>query len=162
MGSIRYVLHRSGAPGMRWLGLGPALRPSRALWKLQRLLDQHSFWATQRSLADLRRCLAASNAVVSAWQQKRLVGFGRASSDGVFRAVLWDVVVATDFQHQGIGRTMVETLLDAANLANVERIYLMTTNSSGFYRELGFRSADSQQLLVLRKNWSQPGNNASG
>ena len=32
-------------------GLGPDLRPSRALLKLQRLFDRHAFWARGRSLA---------------------------------------------------------------------------------------------------------------
>jgi N-acetylglutamate synthase-like GNAT family acetyltransferase len=29
----------------------------------------------------------------------------------------------------------------------VERVYLMTTNSAGFYRQLGFELETSQQLL---------------
>nr|WP_225323185.1 GNAT family N-acetyltransferase [Synechococcus sp. RSCCF101] len=153
---MRLLRHAPGAPGLRWLGLGPDLRPTRGLWKLQRLLDQHSFWAAGRSRPQLRRLLAGSTVAVSAWQGKRLVGFGRASSDGVFRAVLWDVVVATDLQGVGIGRRLVETLLETPALSGCERVYLMTTNSSGFYRQLGFRSADSQQLLVRKRQWLEP------
>jgi N-acetylglutamate synthase-like GNAT family acetyltransferase len=147
--------HARGAPGLCWLGLGPGLRPSRALWKLQRLLDQHSFWAAGRSRRDLRRKLSGSTVVVSAWRGRRMVGFGRASSDGVYRAVLWDVVVATDLQGRGIGRRLVEALLEAPELRQTERVYLMTTNGSGFYQQLGFRSADSQELLVLRRRWQE-------
>ena len=33
----------------------------------------------------------------------------------------------------------------------VERVVLMTTNSPGFYRQRGFRNADPQQLLVLKR-----------
>ena len=58
------LIHAPGAPGLRWLGLGPGLRPTRGLWKLQRQLDQHAFWAQGRSLAQLRRMLAGSAAVV--------------------------------------------------------------------------------------------------
>lgn len=151
MNRIHLVEHAPGAPGMRWLGLGPGLRPTRALWKLQRLLDQHTFWASGRALHDLRKKLAGSASVVSLWQGKRLVAFGRASSDGIFRAVLWDVVVATDLQGQGLGRQVVEALLSSRRLRDAERVYLMTTNGSGFYQQLGFRRADSQQLLVLRQ-----------
>ena len=79
---------------MRWLGLGPGGRPTRGLLKLQRLFHKHAFWARERSIRDLRRMLAGSNVVVSLWRGKRLVGFGRASSDGIHRAVLWDIVVA--------------------------------------------------------------------
>ena len=65
MTPIRLVHHAPGAPGLRWLGLGPDLRPSRALLKLQRLFDRHAFWARGRSFAQLRRLLAGSDAVVS-------------------------------------------------------------------------------------------------
>ena len=33
----------------------------------------------------------------------------------------------------------------------MERVNLMNTNSTGFYRQLGFRDADPQQLLVLKR-----------
>ncbi len=148
MDAICLLIHAPGAPGLRWLGLGPGLRPSRGLWNLQRLLDQHAFWAQGRSLGDLRRMLAGSAAVVSLWRGRRLVGFGRASSDGVFRAVLWDVVIPEDLQGQGLGRQLVEALLNTPQLQGVERVYLMTTNSAGFYEQLGFQRVEGQQLLL--------------
>ena len=148
MDAICLLIHAPGAPGLRWLGLGPGLRPSRGLWKLQRLLDQHAFWAQGRSLSDLRRMLAGSAAVVSLWRGRRLVGFARASSDGVFRAVLWDVVIPEDLQGQGLGRQLVEALLNTPQLQGVERVYLMTTNSAGFYEQLGFQRVEGQQLLL--------------
>jgi N-acetylglutamate synthase-like GNAT family acetyltransferase len=89
--------------------------------------------------------------VVSAWQGRRLVGFGRATSDGVLRAVLWDVIVAEDCRGQGLGRQIVQKLLAAAAVRSVERTYLMTTSSEGFYLQLGFQSAESQRLLRLER-----------
>jgi len=148
---IRLVHHAPGAPGLRWLGLGPDLRPSRALLKLQRLFDRHAFWARGRSFAQLRRLLAGSDAVVSLWRGKRLVGFGRATSDGFSRAVLWDIVVAGDLQGHGLGRRVIEELLHTPPVVGVERVYLMTTKSAGFYRQLGFKDANPQQLMVLRR-----------
>ena len=151
MTPIRLVHHAPGAPGLRWLGLGPDLRPSRALIKLQRLFDRHAFWARGRSFAQLRRLLAGSDAVVSLWRGKRLVGFGRATSDGFSRAVLWDIVVAGDLQGHGLGRRVIEELLHTPPVVGVERVYLMTTKSAGFYRQLGFQDAKPQQLMVLRR-----------
>jgi len=119
------------------------------LLQLQALLDQHSFWGQGRSRRQLKTMLAGSQAVVSAWRRGRLVGFGRASSDGAFRAVLWDVVVATDLQRQGLGLRLVDTLLAAPALRGVERVYLMTTNGTGFYRRLGFETVREQSLMLL-------------
>ena len=151
MPTIRLVHLAPGAPGLRWLGLGPDLRPTRALLKLQRLFDRHAFWARGRSFCQLRRLLAGSDAVVSLWRGKRLVGFGRATSDGFSRAVLWDIVVAGDLQGHGLGRRVIEELLHTPPVVGVERIYLMTTKSVGFYRQMGFQDADPQRLMVLRR-----------
>lgn len=151
MTPIRLVQHAPGAPGLRLLGLGPHLYPSHSLLKLQRLFDRHAFWGRGRSFSQLRLLLAGSDAVVSAWRGKRLVGFGRATSDGCSRAVLWDIVVAGDLQGHGLGRRVVEELLHSRGVAGVERVYLMTTKSSGFYQQLGFRDGSPQQLMVLKR-----------
>jgi N-acetylglutamate synthase-like GNAT family acetyltransferase len=92
--------------------------------------------------------LAGSQAVVSVWNGQDLVGFGRATSDGVFRAVLWDVVVASDHQGQGVGRGVVEALLAHPRVADAERVYLMTTKGAQFYERLGFRVTGTQQLML--------------
>jgi ribosomal protein S18 acetylase RimI-like enzyme len=135
----RVVLHGPGAWGLRLRHLRP----------LQQLLDDHSFWARGRSRAQLARMLAASQAAVSAWEGSRLVGFGRASSDGLFRATLWDVVVAEQQRGQGLGRRLVERLLDAPALRQVERVYLMTSNGAAFYQRLGFSPVEGQTLMRL-------------
>lgn len=151
MARIQLVIHAPGAPGLRWLGLGPGLRPTRGLLKLQRLFQKHAFWAGQRSLPDLKRMLAGSTVAVSLWRGKRIVGFGRAHSDGIHRAVLWDVVVAGDLQGKGLGRRVVEALLTTPTIRDVERVYLMTTNSAGFYQQIGFEVIETQKLLVRKQ-----------
>jgi ribosomal protein S18 acetylase RimI-like enzyme len=145
---IQMIRHRPGAWGMQ-LGLGPGLRSRRALSQLQDLFADNAPWAAGRSLLGLRRMLWGSEAVVSAWQGERLVGFGRATSDGQFRAVLWDVVVARDVQRQGLGRSLVEALVTMPVVSKAELIYLMTTNGEGFYRRIGFTNVKSQQLMKL-------------
>ena len=121
------------------------------LWigKVQALFNANSFWAVGRSRNALVRMLIGSCVVVSAWQAGRLVGLGRATSDGVYRAVLWDVVVASEQQGQGLGSRIVQALLSYPAVAEAERVYLMTTNSSGFYEKLGFTARHGQQLLVF-------------
>ena len=117
--------------------------------QVQALFNANSFWGVGRSRSALMRMLLGSCVVVSAWQAGRLVGLGRATSDGVFRAVLWDVVVASEQQGQGLGRRIVNSLLAHPAVAKAERVYLMTTNSSGFYEKMGFKIQHGQQLLVL-------------
>ncbi|WP_320663651.1 GNAT family N-acetyltransferase [Prochlorococcus sp. MIT 1223] len=152
MTGISIVRHGNGSPGLRYFGLGPNLRPSAALKKLQELLQQNTFWAKNRSHKALKIMLSNSSVVISIWKGTRLVGFGRANSDGIFRATLWDVVIANDSQGLGIGRILVEALLKAPQLQKVEKVYLMTTNCSEFYEQLGFKIVSNQKLLLIQRD----------
>ena len=93
-----------------------------------------------------------STVVVSLWHHNKLIGFGRATSDLVFRAVLWDVVIDSKHQGLGMGKLIIEAILKNKNIRSVEKIYLMTTNSSEFYKQLGFNINEQQSLLTLNKN----------
>ncbi len=152
MSRIRLIKHAKGAPGLRLLGLGPNLCPARGLHKLQKLLDKYAFWAKGRSKSQLKSLLAGSSHIVSLWRDNRLVGFGRATSDGIFRAVLWDIVVDGDLQGLGLGKQVVKALLEAPEIKSAQKIYLMTTNSANFYKQLGFETSAEQELLVFEKN----------
>ncbi|MFS8868658.1 GNAT family N-acetyltransferase [Synechococcus sp. H65.1] len=116
------------------------------------LLNRNAFWAQNRRREEMERALAHSYPVVSAWDRERLIGFGRATSDGVYRAVLWDIVVDSDYQRQGIGRKLVETLISHPHLRAVERIYLFTTHQRGFYERIGFVENPSTTLVLYGRS----------
>jgi len=126
------------------------LKPG-AVRQLQRLLSADSFWAQGRKCSELRTMLHGSQASVSAWDHGRLIAFGRATSDSVYRAVLWDVVVSQSHQGKGLGRCIVERLLSAPSLEHVERTYIMTTNSCEFYTQVGFEIEKKQLLMGIKK-----------
>lgn len=149
--SVRIVCHGRSAPALQ-LGLGPDLRPAASIQQLQALLNTNAFWGKGRSPGDLRRMLKNSAVCVSAWKGRTLIGFGRATSDAIFRGTIWDVVVESQDVGQGVGRAIVETLLSSKALANCERIYLMTTNSVAFYKKLNFQTSPSQILMIKEKS----------
>ena len=45
MKEISLINHSNGAVGLRFFGLGPNLKPTNGLNKLQRLLNRNAFWA---------------------------------------------------------------------------------------------------------------------
>ena len=151
MKGISLVKHAPTAPGLRLLGIGPRLKPTNGLLKLQSFLNENAFWAKGRNKQQLCQMLFNSTVVVSLWHRNQLIGFGRATSDLVFRAVLWDVVVASDRQGLGFGKLIIEAILTNKKIKSVEKIYLMTTNSSEFYKQLGFKLNNKQSLLILNK-----------
>ena len=152
MKAISLVKHAPTAPGLRLLGMGPRLTPTNGLEKLQFFLNENTFWAKDRNKRQIYKMLSNSTVVVSLWHHNKLIGFGRATSDLVFRAVLWDVVVATDRQGLGLGKLIIDAILTNKKIRSVEKIYLMTTNSSEFYKQLGFKLNKEQSLLTINKN----------
>ena len=93
--------------------------------------------------------LANSNVIITLWHKNNLVGFGRATTDQVFRAVLWDIVVSKDLQRVGLGKIIVEELLKDKKINSVEKVYLMTTSSKDFYNQIGFKVNTNQSLMML-------------
>ncbi len=148
MDEISIIKHSKGAMGLRFFGFGPNLKPSRGLIKLQKFLNKNAFWAKGRTIKDLKKCLANSDVIISIWTNNQIVGFGRALSDGVYRGVLWDIVIDQDHQGKGYGKEIVNNLLSSKKIKNTKKIYLMTTNKKLFYSQIEFKEVTSQNLLI--------------
>jgi len=148
MKPVFLIKHSKGALGLRLFGLGPNLKPTKGLLKLKKFLDRNAFWAKNRKIKDLKQCLANSDVIISIWSNNEPVGFGRALSDGVYRAVLWDIVIDQDHQGKGYGKMIVKNLLDSNKLKRTKKIYLMTTSKKMFYSQVDFKEVVSQKLLV--------------
>ena len=145
---IILIKHYKGAPGLRFFGIGPNFLPCKGLYKLKILLDKNTNWAKNRKIKDLKYCLANSDAIVSLWSNNKLLGFGRALSDGTYRSVLWDIVIDQNHQGKGYGKLIVNSLLESKKIQQSEKIYLMTSNQTEFYCQIGFKEVLSQNLLI--------------
>ena len=148
MKEISLIKHSKGAMGLRFLGLGPNLKPCNGLYKLQKLLDKNAFWAKSRTINDLKKCLANSDVIISLWVGNEIVGFGRALTDEIYRGVLWDIVIDQNHQGKGFGTLIIKNLLSSKKIKNTKKLYLMTTNKKLFYSQSDFKEVISQDLLV--------------
>ncbi len=148
MKDILLIKHSKGAFGLRFLGLGPHLKPVKGLFKLQQFFNRNAFWAKNRTLNDLKKCLANSDVIISIWSDGEIVGFGRALSDGVYRGVLWDIIIDENHQGNGYGKLIVKSLLNSKKIKNTKKIYLMTTNKKLFYSQMDFKEVITQNLLI--------------
>jgi ribosomal protein S18 acetylase RimI-like enzyme len=116
--------------------------------QLQELLNRSAFWAIDRRVEDLQVAIERSEPVVSVWDEDKLIGFARATSDGIYRASIWDVAIDPDYQRLGLGRKLVETVLAHPYMQRVERIYLFTTHHQHFYERLGFVTNTSTTMVL--------------
>ena len=148
MKEISVINHSKGAMGLRVFGLGPNFKPTNGLNKLQRLLDRNAFWAKSRTINDLKKCLANSDVIVSLWVKNEIIGFGRALTDGIYRGVLWDIVIDQNYQGRGFGTLIIKKLLSSKKIKNTKKLYLMTTNKKQFYNQFNFEEVTAQNLLI--------------
>ena len=121
------------------------------LEQLQELFVLGAFWARNRRIEELKIAIANSNPVVTLWDNERVIGFARATSDGIYRAGIWDVVIHPDYRGRGLGCKLVETVLAHPMVNKVERVYLTTTNQQSFYQRIGFQP-NSTTTMVLYNN----------
>ena len=148
MKDIDLIQHDQGAFFLRLLGLGPRLVPVQAIYQLQILLENNTFWAKGRTKKKLKKMIAHSSVIVTLWKENKLIGFGRATSDKSYRAVLWDIVIDKNHQKNGLGSLLLESLINSKSIKNVEKVYLMTTNCKEFYKSQGFIEPINQTILI--------------
>jgi len=122
------------------------------LAQLMELFQAAAFWARDRCPEDLGRAIAHSYPVVTAWDGNYLIGFARATSDGFYRATIWDVVIHPDYQGAGLGRKLVETVLGHPHMNRVERVYLMTTHQQAFYQRIGFQENQTTTMVLFNQD----------
>lgn len=133
--------------------------------QLQDLFQGAAFWAKDRTLEDLKIAIAHSSPVISVWDclsqrenapnpSNRLIGFSRATSDGIYRATIWDVVIHPDYRGAGLGGKLVQTLLAHPHMNRVERVYLMTTHQQAFYERMGFTQNSSTTMVLYQPSGS--------
>ncbi|MDQ7039489.1 MAG: GNAT family N-acetyltransferase [Rhodothermus sp.] len=74
--------------------------------------------------------------VLTAWHEGRLVGIARVLTDGVLYSYLCDLAVEPDVQGLGIGRRLIEAVLERCR--GTELVLRDSDLSAGFYARLGF------------------------
>ncbi|XGV99086.1 MAG: GNAT family N-acetyltransferase [Leptolyngbya sp. BL-A-14] len=126
------------------------------LLQLQALFQVAAFWAKDRRVEDLALAIANSDPVITAWDDDLMIGFARATSDGVYRATIWDVVIHPEYQGLGLGRQLVQTVLSHPKMNRVERIYLTTTHQQSFYERIGFERNTSTTMVLCNQPMDTP------
>ncbi len=104
-------------------------------------LFQTTGWKFRRPVTRevLALALAKSWYCLFAWDGDRLVGTGRICTDGLLHAIIYDVVVAPDYQRGGIGKQIIERLVQECLDAQIGTIQLFCARGKqAFYEQLGF------------------------
>ena len=117
------------------------------LWSLY----QSEWWTTGRTLPDTQRMLGGSDVIVAYEDQGELIGFSRVLTDFVFKAMIFDLIVAPAHRNQGLGSTMMTDIVQHPDLAGVAHFELYAlAGMTPFYTRWGF-STDAAGTVLMRR-----------
>ncbi|MGB3781870.1 GNAT family N-acetyltransferase [Priestia megaterium] len=114
----------------------------------------HSVGWTNHNEEKIKKVFQSSNVVAIAYDEDNIAGFGRALSDGVFNAAIYDVVVDEQYQNKAIGQKVIKNLL--AQLDDISCVHLVSTaGNEEFYRKAGFRKMKTGMARYLNRTLAE-------
>lgn len=120
-------------------------------------LYQQEWWTNQRRLEDVR-CMLAGTGVIIALEDSEtgeLLAFARVLTDNVYRAHLFDVIVRDSHRGQGLGKAIVEAVVNHPVVGKVEKIILSCrTELVPFYERWGFTTGLGPDIHVMVRTGS--------
>ncbi len=87
----------------------------------------------------LEHAFANSLKIIGAHDGEKLVGIIRAVGDGCSIVFIQDILVLPEYQHRGIGKKLIKTMLDCyPEVYQIELATDSTEKTSSFYKSCGF------------------------
>jgi N-acetylglutamate synthase-like GNAT family acetyltransferase len=108
-----------------------------------------TYWAKDRSREEIEKTIANS-LCFSLFKGDEQVGFARVLTDGVAYAVILDMVIREDFRGQGLGKWMLQCLVEHPQVVPLRQV-LWTSDADGFYQKLGFE--EMSMLKFMARSW---------
>lgn len=100
-----------------------------------------------------KRAFENSHTVVFAFDEGRLIGFGRAISDGAYQAAIYDVAVLPEYQGKGVGAAIVCNIMQKLEGCNF--ILYASPGKEKFYEKLRFRRMKTGMAAFLKAEQMQ-------
>jgi predicted N-acetyltransferase YhbS len=123
--------------------------PARHFLGIIRLYRAHG-WTHASDPARLRVAVERSSLALVALEDDEVVGFARAMSDEAFAVYIADVLVTPGRQRQGIGRALVEAILERYPLERFHhQVLVAERGAEGFYRRLGLVPVSAYGLTAF-------------
>jgi GNAT superfamily N-acetyltransferase len=100
-------------------------------------LSNESYWAKGRSIEVTKKAIENS-ICFAAMDENKTIGFGRVVTDRATFAYIGDVFVKSEYRGRGIGKLLMQAMIDHPELQNLRRWILATRDAHGLYSKYGF------------------------
>lgn len=106
---------------------------------IHRYLSKESYWAKGRTLETVRKSIDNSLCFGVYDKDENLVGFGRVVTDHAVFAYIMDVFILEEHRGKGLGKRLIEHIMDFPTLKNLRRWQLVTADAHRLYERYGFK-----------------------
>jgi GNAT superfamily N-acetyltransferase len=122
-------------------------------------LYKNEFWCDKRTREDVVKMLAATDVIIGLVDEGdgvpprklRLIGFTRVMTDFVYRGTIFDVIVHPTYRKMGLGKVLMDAVLNHPQLQAVENLSLnCLPKMIPFYKRWGFTD-DIGEMKFMRK-----------
>jgi spermidine synthase len=117
------------------------------------LYQAEGWWsADDKGIELVEKIIKGSHCFVAALEDNRIVGMGRAISDGVSDAYIQDVAVSEVYRKRAIGSGIIKHIVARLNADGLHWIGLIAErNAHDFYRPLGFDAMPDAMPMLRTK-----------
>ncbi|HEX2992954.1 MAG TPA: GNAT family N-acetyltransferase [Anaerolineales bacterium] len=103
-----------------------------------------AYWAIGRPRERTERAIRNS-LVFGVYDGERQIGVARVVTDYSIFAYLCDVFIHEEYRTNGLGKWLVQAIMEHPDLAGMRRWVLVTNDAHGLYRQYGFTSLDDPE-----------------
>jgi len=114
-------------------------------------LSNRSYWAKGRDRELVVQSMENSLCFGVFDATNTQVGFARLVTDYVVFAWLMDVFIDDSFKGKGLGKMLIEYIMELPELQQVIGIGLRTKDAHGLYEKFGFKNIDDPETWMIRK-----------
>ena len=108
-----------------------------------------AYWSNQRPRAVIERSLKHS-LCFGVYENETQIGFARVVTDHAIFAYLADVFILESHQGHGLGKWLVQTILEHPDLQGLRRWILATRDAHGLYAQYGFTTLENPDRYMTK------------
>ena len=108
-----------------------------------------AYWSNQRPRAVIERSLKHS-LCFGVYENETQIGFARVVTDHATFAYLADVFILESHQGHGLGKWLVQTILEHPDLQGLRRWILATRDAHGLYAQYGFTTLENPDRYMTK------------
>jgi predicted N-acetyltransferase YhbS len=101
-------------------------------------------------LSRLQRMIDQADVIITAWDNKKLVGVARAITDYSYCCYLSDLAVDREFQKSGIGKELIRLTKEAVG-EEAALILLASQEAMDYYPRIGFERIDNGYKIARKR-----------